>query len=121
MSDATLPALIFKLHHYPATLSGLAVTETEAAQARVALNGRIRQSVVFWCFNSAGEKWNIERTCRAAVELGWDRYIGFQGRFVGMHGFGDSGKGADVFKKFDINAEAVARAARETLAAVAAL
>src|ERR1700722_5732358 len=53
-----------------ATLSGLAVTETEAAQARVALNGRIRQSVVFWCFNSAGEKWNIERTCRAAVELG---------------------------------------------------
>src|SRR3984893_10817858 len=43
----------------------------------------------------------------AAVEMSWDRYIGFHGRFVGMHGFGDSGKGADVFKKFDINAEAV--------------
>ena len=57
----------------------------------------------------------------AAVEMGWDRYIGFHGRFVGMHGFGDSGKGADVFKKFDINAEAVVRAARETLAEVAAL
>jgi transketolase len=51
----------------------------------------------------------------AAVETGWDRYIGFQGRFVGMHGFGDSGKGEDVFTKFDITTEAVVRAARETL------
>jgi transketolase len=56
----------------------------------------------------------------AAVEMGWDRYIGFQGRFVGMHSFGDSGKGADVFKKFDITTEAVVRAAHETLAEVAA-
>jgi transketolase len=57
----------------------------------------------------------------AAVEMGWDRYIGFHGRFVGMHSFGDSGKGADVFKKFDITTEAVVRAAHETLAEVAAL
>jgi transketolase len=57
----------------------------------------------------------------AAVELGWERYIGLEGRFVGMHDFGASGKIADVYKKFDINAEAVVRAARETLAAVAAL
>jgi transketolase len=56
----------------------------------------------------------------AAVEMGWDRYIGFQGRFVGMHSFGASGKIADVYKKFDINTEAVVRAARETLAEVAA-
>jgi transketolase len=57
----------------------------------------------------------------AAVELGWERYIGFEGRFIGMHGFGASGKIADVYKKFDINAEAVVRAAYETLAEVAAL
>ena len=56
----------------------------------------------------------------AAVELGWERYIGFQGRFVGMHSFGASGKGADAFKKFDITTEAVVRAARDTLAEVAA-
>jgi transketolase len=55
----------------------------------------------------------------AAVEMGWDRYIGFQGRFVGMHGFGASGKIGDVYKKFDITTEAVVRAARETLAEVA--
>jgi transketolase len=28
----------------------------------------------------------------AAVELGWERYIGFDGKFVGMHDFGESGK-----------------------------
>jgi transketolase len=57
----------------------------------------------------------------AAVELGWERYIGLEGRFIGMHSFGASGKIADVYKKFDINAEAVVRAAHETLAEVAAL
>ncbi len=57
----------------------------------------------------------------AAVEMGWERYIGLEGRFVGMHGFGASGKIADVYKKFDINAAAVVRAAHETLAEVAAL
>jgi len=56
----------------------------------------------------------------AAVELGWERYIGFHGRFVGMHRFGESGKAADVFKKFDITTEAVVRAARESLAEVEA-
>jgi pyruvate dehydrogenase complex dehydrogenase (E1) component len=57
----------------------------------------------------------------AAVELGWERYIGFEGRFVGMHSFGASGKITDVYEKFDINAEAVVRAAHETLADVAGL
>jgi transketolase len=49
-----------------------------------------------------------------SVELGWERYIGFEGRFVGMHSFGASGKIADVYKKFDINTDAVVRAAHET-------
>jgi transketolase len=38
-----------------------------------------------------------------------------------MHSFGASGKIADVYKKFDINAEAVVRAAHESLVEVAAL
>jgi transketolase len=38
-----------------------------------------------------------------------------------MHSFGASGKIADVYKEFDINAEAVVRAGLETLAEVAAL
>jgi len=32
--------------------------------------GRIKQSIVYWCFNSAGEKWDIETMCRVAKDLG---------------------------------------------------
>ena len=52
----------------------------------------------------------------AAVELGWERYTGLHGRFVGMHGFGESGKIKDVYAKFGITAEAVVRAAKDSLA-----
>ena len=54
----------------------------------------------------------------AAVELGWDRYLGLDGRFVGMHEFGESGKGPEVYKKFDITTDAVVRAAREVVSAL---
>jgi sugar phosphate isomerase/epimerase len=34
------------------------------------VNGRIKQSIVFWCFNTAGEKWDIDKTCQVAKDLG---------------------------------------------------
>lgn len=33
-------------------------------------NGRIQQSIVYWCFNSMGDKWDAETTCKHAKELG---------------------------------------------------
>lgn len=52
-------------------LSGLAAPALAAqAQPQPRLRGRIRQSIVFWCFNSAGERWSLERTCQVARELG---------------------------------------------------
>jgi transketolase len=51
----------------------------------------------------------------AAVELGWDRYLGFRGRFVGMHSFGESGKIGDVYEKFGITVKVIVRTAREVL------
>ncbi|KVL31647.1 transketolase [Burkholderia sp. MSMB1835] len=54
----------------------------------------------------------------AAVELGWERYIGPEGRFVGMHSFGESGKIKGVYDKFDITVDAVVRAAHQTLSEV---
>lgn len=39
-----------------------------AARAAEAF-GRFPHSIAFWCFNSAGEKWDIETTCRVANEL----------------------------------------------------
>ena len=47
----------------------------------------------------------------AAVRMGWERYIGMGGKFVGMTGFGASAPIEDLFKHFGITAEAVAQAA----------
>ncbi len=51
----------------------------------------------------------------AAVQDSWDRYLGFNGRFVGMHSFGASGKIDDVYRKFGITVDAVVAAAREAI------
>ena len=32
--------------------------------------GQIKQSIAFWCFNTAGEKWDVDKTCRVARDLG---------------------------------------------------
>jgi transketolase len=53
----------------------------------------------------------------AAVQDSWDRYLGFNGRFVGMHSFGASGKIDDVYNKFGITVDAVVKASGEALAA----
>jgi transketolase len=49
----------------------------------------------------------------AAVELGWERWIGPGGAFIGMRGFGASAPAQHLYKHFGITAEAVAAAARE--------
>jgi hydroxypyruvate isomerase len=41
-----------------------------ADESKAALKGNIKQSVVFWCFNSAGDKWSIDKTCEVARSLG---------------------------------------------------
>ena len=56
-----------------------------------------------------------EVTNRVAVEAGirmsWDRWIGSQGKFVGMSGYGASGPYAKVYEHFGINSAAVVDAA----------
>ena len=47
----------------------------------------------------------------AAARLGWDRWIGERGAFVGMSGFGASAPAADLYRHFAITAEAVTEAA----------
>ncbi len=32
--------------------------------------GRIKQSIAYWCFNSAGDCWDLEKTCAVAKQLG---------------------------------------------------
>ena len=51
----------------------------------------------------------------AAARLGWDRWIGEDGRFIGMNGFGASAPAPQVYKEFGITAEAVVEAAQDML------
>ena len=47
----------------------------------------------------------------AGVRTGWDRFIGTDGTFIGMTGFGASGPAELLYKHFGITAEAVVKAA----------
>jgi len=51
--------------------------------------------------------------CEAACGFGWERWIGEQGRFIGMDSFGGSAPAKQLFTHFGITADAVAAAARE--------
>ncbi len=47
----------------------------------------------------------------AAVKFGWERYLGSQGRFVGMRDFGLSGSAEALYQHFGITPQAVVQAA----------
>jgi transketolase len=51
----------------------------------------------------------------AAVRQGWDAYLGTDGGFVGMIGFGASGPADALYKRFNITPEAVVAEARHLL------
>ncbi|HJQ55607.1 MAG TPA: transketolase [Vineibacter sp.] len=50
--------------------------------------------------------------CEAASGFGWERWLGPDGIFVGMTGFGGSAKYQDLYKHFGITADAIAAAVR---------
>jgi transketolase len=49
----------------------------------------------------------------AAVAFGWERWLGEDGVFVGMHGFGASAPAPKLYDHFGITAAKVAEAARK--------
>ncbi len=53
----------------------------------------------------------------AAVEFGWERWLGDTGAFVGMHGFGASAPAPKLYEHFGITTAKVAEAARKLVKA----
>jgi transketolase len=51
----------------------------------------------------------------AAVQLGWERWLGERGAFIGMTGFGASAPVEALYPHFGITPEKVAAAARSLL------
>jgi sugar phosphate isomerase/epimerase len=52
-----------------AALTGFS-PQAHAAEEKAAMKGRMKQSIVFWCFNGFGDKWDMDTTCQIAKELG---------------------------------------------------
>jgi transketolase len=51
----------------------------------------------------------------AGTEMGWTKYIGENGKFIGMNSFGASGPASELYKHFGITSDAVVNAAKKQL------
>jgi transketolase len=94
----------------------------EAADALDGVRVRVVSMPCMDTFTHADESYRehvLPASCRAriAVEaaspLGWDKWIGPEGAFVGMETFGESGPAKEVYEHFGITAERVAALGRE--------
>jgi len=54
-----------------------------------------------------GKSGVLKVAIEAAADFGWHKYIGENGIFIGMSGFGASGPASDLYKHFKITAENV--------------
>ncbi len=59
----------------------------------------------------------VKVAIEAGIRMGWDSFIGSDGIFIGMHGFGASAPIEELYKHFGITAEAAAQAATARLQA----
>jgi len=57
----------------------------------------------------------IRVAVEAGLQMGWDRYIGAAGAFVGMTGFGASAPAGELYKHFGITSEAVVKAVKDRI------
>jgi transketolase len=96
----------------------------EAADALDGVRVRVVSMPCMDTFTHADEAYReavLPASCRAriAVEaaspLGWDKWIGDDGAFVGMETFGESGPASDVYAHFNITAEHIAEVGRKLL------
>ncbi len=96
----------------------------QAADALQDLRVRVVSMPCMDTFTHADESYReqvLPAACRArvAVEaaspLGWDKWIGPEGRFLGMESFGESGPAEEVFEHFGITAERAAALGREAV------
>ena len=97
----------------------------EAAELLEGVRVRVVSMPCMDTFAKADEAYReqvLPAACRArvAVEaaspMGWDKWIGEAGAFIGMETFGESGPYKDVYEHFGITAQRVAEVGRELIA-----
>ena len=57
----------------------------------------------------------VRVACEAAIKQGWERFIGEDGAFIGMTGFGASAPAEVLYREFGITADAIVAAAKARL------
>jgi transketolase len=96
----------------------------EAAELLEGIRVRVVSMPCMDTFTKADEAYReqvLPAGCRArvAVEaaspMGWDKWIGEEGAFIGMETFGESGPYKDVYEHFGITAQRVAEVGRELI------
>lgn len=100
---------------------GLALTAVELLKS-AGINAAVVSMPSFELFRAQSQAYRAEvlgQVPRVAVEAGvvqgWHEWLGDNGRFVGMSGFGASAPAPQLYAYFGITPEAVAAAAREAL------
>ncbi|QFT30073.1 transketolase [Roseibium porphyridii] len=58
----------------------------------------------------------VKIAVEAGIRMGWDRFVGNDGLFIGMNGFGASAPYKELYEHFGITKDAVVSAAKEKLA-----
>ena len=51
----------------------------------------------------------------AGLRQGWERYVGLEGKIIGMDGFGASAPAPVLYEKFGITVESVVKAVKDLL------
>jgi len=106
--------------------SGTEVAIAVAARAKLHADGvpaRVVSTPCWELFDRQDEAYQasvigvapVRIAIEAAVRLGWDRFIGEDGAFVGMHGFGASAPSELLYQEFHITADDVVAAAKGKL------
>ena len=70
MSESNLPSRRTVLQGAIAAGAVVGAPMFVAAAEPLKPKGNIKHSVVFWCFNATGDKWDAETTCKHAKDLG---------------------------------------------------
>ncbi|MBO6757874.1 MAG: transketolase [Roseibium sp.] len=107
--------------------SGSEVEIATSAHARLAEEGiaaRVVSVPCFELFELQSEDYKdavlgdspVKIAVEAGVRMGWDRFIGVDGTFVGMTSFGASGPYEALYEHFGLTADAVISAARTRIA-----
>ncbi len=106
--------------------SGTEVSVAVAAQVALEAEGiatRVVSTPCWELFDAQDEAYRkatigdapVRVAIEAAVGFGWEKFIGENGVFVGMKGFGASAPAEQLYKQFGITAEATAAAAKAKL------